>query len=115
MDIKEGNASKGFQATPINLMHISLDLKCAKIILKHKEGVACTGACLGLQVNQARSHRYQNKNSCLPDVPQVVVVKSSLLLLQLLPRFLNITTHNNECSCSAHEDAKIIEIGYLKS
>jgi hypothetical protein len=23
---------KGFQATPINLMHISQDLKCAKII-----------------------------------------------------------------------------------
>jgi hypothetical protein len=32
MDIKEGNASKGFQATPINLMLISLDLKCVKII-----------------------------------------------------------------------------------
>jgi hypothetical protein len=31
MDIKEVNASKGFQATPINLMHISLDLKCIKI------------------------------------------------------------------------------------
>jgi hypothetical protein len=31
MDIKAGNASKGFQATPINL-HISLDLKCVKII-----------------------------------------------------------------------------------
>jgi hypothetical protein len=46
MDIKVGNASKGFQATPINLMHISLDLKCAKIIKKHKEWVACTGACL---------------------------------------------------------------------
>jgi hypothetical protein len=46
MDIKVGNASKGFQATPINLMHISLDLKCV-IFLKHKEGVACTGACLG--------------------------------------------------------------------
>jgi hypothetical protein len=92
MDIKEGNASKGFQATPINLRHISLDLKCAKIILKHKEGVACTGACLGLQVNQAQSRRCQNKNSCLPDVPQVVVVKSSLLL-QLLPRYLYITTY----------------------
>ena len=32
MDFKVANASKGFQATPINLMHISLDLKCAKII-----------------------------------------------------------------------------------
>ena len=46
MDFKVGNASKGFQATPINLMHISLDLKCVKIISKHKEGVACIGACL---------------------------------------------------------------------
>jgi hypothetical protein len=27
MDFKVANASKGFQATPINLMHISLDLK----------------------------------------------------------------------------------------
>jgi hypothetical protein len=34
-------------------------------------------------------------------------VKSSLLLLQLLHRFLNITIHNNECSCNAHESAKI--------
>ena len=34
MYIKEGNASKGFQATPINLMHISLDLKCIKLFLK---------------------------------------------------------------------------------
>jgi hypothetical protein len=32
MDIKVGNASKGFQETPINLMHILLDLKCVKII-----------------------------------------------------------------------------------
>jgi hypothetical protein len=46
MDFKIVNASKGFQATPINLMHISLDLKCVKNYLKHKEGVACAGACL---------------------------------------------------------------------
>ena len=37
--------------------------------------------------------RCQNKNNFLPDVPQVVVAKSSLLLLQLLPRFLNITIY----------------------
>jgi hypothetical protein len=30
MDTKVVNASKGFQATPINLVHISLDLKCVK-------------------------------------------------------------------------------------
>ena len=98
MDTKVGNASKGFQATSINQMHISLDLKCVKNILKHKKGVACTGACLGLQVNQARIRRCQSKNNFLSNVPQVVVAKSSLLLLQLLPRFLNITIHNNECS-----------------
>jgi hypothetical protein len=46
MDIKVVNASNSFQATPINLMHISLDLKCIKVFLKYKEGVACTGACL---------------------------------------------------------------------
>jgi hypothetical protein len=115
MDIKEGNASKGFQATPINLMHISLDLKCAKIISKHKERVACTGDFLGLQVNQARIRRCQNRNNCLPDVPQVVVAKSSLLLLQLLLHFLNITIHNNECPCDAYESAKIIRVYYLIS
>jgi hypothetical protein len=32
MDFKVANASKGFQAIPINLMHISLYLKCVKII-----------------------------------------------------------------------------------
>jgi hypothetical protein len=65
-----------------------------------------------LLVNQALFHRYQNKNSCLPDVPQVVVVESSLLR-PLLLRFLNI--HNNECPCNAHESAKIIQVYYLKS
>jgi hypothetical protein len=68
-----------------------------------------------LLVNQAMFRRYQNKNSCLPDVPQVVVVKSSLLRLLLVLRFLNITIHNNECPCNAHESAKIIRVYYLKS
>jgi hypothetical protein len=31
MDIKVVNASNNFQETPINLMHISLDLMCIKI------------------------------------------------------------------------------------
>jgi hypothetical protein len=68
-------------------------------------------------VNQARSRRYQNRNSYLPDVSQVVVVvMKSLSLRLLLPlRFLNIAKYSNECSCSAHEDAKIIEVCYLKS
>jgi hypothetical protein len=37
--------------------------------------------------------RCQSKNNFLPDVPHVVVVKSCLLLPQLLPRFLNITIY----------------------
>jgi hypothetical protein len=52
----------------------------------------------------------------MPDVPQVVVVMKSLSLQLLLPlRFLNIAKYSNECLCSAHEDAKIIEVCYLKS
>jgi hypothetical protein len=67
-------------------------------------------------MNQALFHRYKNRNSCLPDVPQVVVVMKSLSLRLLLPlRFLNIAKYNNECSCDAHEDAKIIKVYYLKS
>jgi hypothetical protein len=66
--------------------------------------------------NQALFRRYQNKNSCLPDVPQVVVVVKSLSLQLLLPpRFLNIAKYNNECSCTAHEDAKTIKVYYLRS
>jgi hypothetical protein len=79
---------------------------------RNQGGGKCTKACLVLLVNQARTRRCQNRNSCLPDVPQVV---SFLLLLQLLLCLLYIAKYNNECSCSAHEDAKIIEIGYLKS
>jgi hypothetical protein len=65
-------------------------------------------------VIQAQFHRCQNKNSCPPDVPEVVV-KSSLLLPQLLLRFLKITIHNNECTCNVHENAKIIKVHYLGS
>jgi hypothetical protein len=35
---------------------------------------------LVLLVNQALFRRYQNRNSCLPDVPHVVVVMKSLSL-----------------------------------
>jgi hypothetical protein len=67
-------------------------------------------------VNQALFSRYQNRNSCLPDVPQVVVVMKSLSLQPLLHlRFLNIAKYNNEYSCSAHEDAKAIKVYYLRS
>jgi hypothetical protein len=44
MDIKVGNASDSFQATPMNLMNISLDLKCIKVFLKkYKEGANALG------------------------------------------------------------------------
>jgi hypothetical protein len=43
MDIKVVNASNSFQAIPINLMHISLDLKCIKVFLKYKEGANAPG------------------------------------------------------------------------
>jgi hypothetical protein len=66
-------------------------------------------------VNQALFRRYQNRNSCLPDVLQVVVVMKSLSLQLLLPPcFLDVARYNNECSCIAHEDAKIIKVYYLR-
>jgi hypothetical protein len=87
-----------------------------KTFKREQGGGKCTRACLVLLVNQALFRRYQNKNSCLRDVPQVVVVMKSLSLQPLLPpRFLNITKYNNECSCNAHEDAKIIKVYYLRS
>jgi hypothetical protein len=66
-------------------------------------------------VKHALFRRYQNKSSCLPDVPQVVVMKSLSLQLLLPPHFLDIAIYNHECSCNAHDDAKIIKVYYLKS
>jgi hypothetical protein len=37
-------------------------------------------------------------------------VKSSLLLFQLLLRFLKITIHNNKCPCNTHENANIMSL-----
>jgi hypothetical protein len=54
MDIKVVNASNSFQATPINLMHISLDLKCIKIFYKYKKGQMHRGLPL-LQRRGSRS------------------------------------------------------------
>jgi hypothetical protein len=65
-------------------------------------------------VNQALFRRYQNKSSCLADVLQVVV-KSLFLRLLFPPRFLDIAIYDHECSCNAHEDAKIIKVYYLRS
>jgi hypothetical protein len=45
----------------------------------------------------------------------VVVVKSSLLQLLFPLRSLDITIYNHECSCNAHENAKIIKVYYLMS
>jgi hypothetical protein len=66
-------------------------------------------------VNQALFRRYQNKNSFLPEVLQVVVVRSSLLQLLFPLRSLDITIYNHECLCNAHENAKIIKFYYLMS
>jgi hypothetical protein len=63
-------------------------------------------------VNQALLHKYPSKSSFLPEVLHVVV-KSSLLQLLFPPRFLDITIYNHECSCNAHENAKIIKVYYL--
>jgi hypothetical protein len=83
---------------------------------KEQGGGKCTGAYLVLQVNQALLHRYQSRSSFLPKVLQVVVVVKSLLLRLLLPPCsLNVAKYNNECSCNAYEDAKIINVYYLMS
>jgi hypothetical protein len=83
---------------------------------KGQGGGKCTGACLVLLVNQALLHRYQSRSSFLSEVLQVVVVvKSSLLQLLFPPRFLDIAIYNHECSCNAHENAKIIKVYYLMS
>jgi hypothetical protein len=66
-------------------------------------------------VNQALLHRYRSKSSFLHEVPQVVVVKSLLIQLLFPPHFLDSTIYNYECSCNAHENAKIITVYYLMS
>jgi hypothetical protein len=43
MDIKESNASKGFQVTPMNLMHISLDLSVRKVFKNTRKGLHAPG------------------------------------------------------------------------
>ena len=74
MDIKEKQCIKGFQVTPMNLMHISLDLSVQKVFKNTRKGVACTGACLRSQVNQAQIRRYQSRNNSRPEIPKVVVL-----------------------------------------
>ena len=98
MDIKESNASKGFQVTPMNLMHISLDLSVRKVFKNTRKGVACTGACLRSQVNQAQIHRYQSRNDSWPETPKVVVV-SPLQLLRFPLHVLIITIHRYKNGC----------------
>jgi hypothetical protein len=68
-----------------------------------------------LLVNQALLHTFPSRSSFLPEVLQVVVVKSSLLQLLFPPRFLDIIIYNLECSCDAHEDGKIIKVYNLMS
>jgi hypothetical protein len=68
-----------------------------------------------LLVSHVLLHRYQSRSSFLSEVPQVVVVESSLLQSLFLLRFLFIAICNHECSCNAHGNAKVIKVYYLKS
>jgi hypothetical protein len=88
-----------FQVTPINLMHISLDLSVQKVFKNTRKGVACTGACLRSQVSQAQFHRYQSRNNSRPEIPKVVVVVSPLQLLRFLLHVLIITIHMYKNGC----------------
>jgi hypothetical protein len=92
---KEGNAGIVLALNSYHLMHQASE----KDFKRNQGGGKCTEACLVLLVSQARTRRCQNRNNCLPDVPQVVVVVVSFLLqLQLLLRLLYIAKYNNECS-----------------
>ena len=43
MDIKEKQCIKGFQVTPMNLMHISLDLSVQKVFKTQGKGLHALG------------------------------------------------------------------------
>ena len=43
MDIKEKQCIKGFQVTPMNLMHISLDLSVQKVFKTQGKGLHAPG------------------------------------------------------------------------
>jgi hypothetical protein len=60
MDIKEGNASKGFQAISYKPNAHSLDLKCVKIILK-TQGRGCMHRGLPLLVGESGSDPQMSK------------------------------------------------------
>jgi hypothetical protein len=83
----------------MNLMHISLDLSVQKVFKNTRKGVACTGACLRLLVNQAQIHRCQSRNDFQPETPKVVVVVSPLQLLLPLLLVLIITIHMYKNGC----------------
>jgi hypothetical protein len=83
---KEGNAGIVLALNSYYLKHQTSE----KDFKRNQGGGKCTEACLVSLENQAQIRIYQNKSSCLPDVPQVVVVVSFLLQLQLLLRLLYV-------------------------
>jgi hypothetical protein len=83
---KEGNAGIVLALNSYYLKHQTSE----KDFKRNQGGGKWTEACLVSLENQAQIRIYQNKSSCLPDVPQVVVVVSFLLQLQLLLRLLYV-------------------------
>ena len=71
---------------------------CEKYFKNTRKGVACTGACLRSQVNQAQIHRCQSRNDSRPETLKVVVVSPLQLLLPLL-LVLIITIHMYKNGC----------------
>jgi hypothetical protein len=71
---------------------------CEKYFKNTRKGVACTGACLRLQVSQAQIHRCQSRDDSRPETPKMVVV-SPLRLLRLLPHVLIITIDMYKNGC----------------
>ena len=62
-----------------------------------KGGGKCTGACLRLQVIQARIHKCRSRNYSRPECPKVVALALQLLLPLLLVLIITIRMYKNGC------------------
>ena len=91
--IKEGNARIVLSSNSYHLMHQSSEKDFKNI----KEGGKCTGACLRLQVIQARIHKCRSRNYSRPECPKVVVLALQLLLSLLLVLIITIHKYKNGC------------------
>ena len=67
---KEGNAGIVYSINSYYLMQQASEEDFKNI----KEGGKCTGACLRLQVIQARIHKCRSRNYSRPECPKVVVL-----------------------------------------